>query len=316
MNHSLKLLEASEKSSWEDPSRPTDVERQELYRKRSEYLSQKVFGFDLNPSLVRAAKMNMVMNNDGEGGLFQGNSLANPHTWNPDAAKAVPLASIDALFTNPPFGANIVIDDEHILEQYDLAAIWDQQKDGSWSMRRDKNGHKLLQNSQPPEILFIERCLQFLIPGTGRMAMVIPNGILNNPALGYVRQWILTNARIVAVVDMARDLFQPKNDTQTSMLLLRRLSEEERRLAVSGGLDYSLFMAVAEKIGHDKRGNIIYRRSPDGKEIIVARKELSTEIEAVTGEEREVEIEVKDRVIDDELPQVALAFLQWQRGQE
>ena len=32
------------------------------------YLSHKVFGFDLNPSLVRAAKMNMVMNNDGEGG--------------------------------------------------------------------------------------------------------------------------------------------------------------------------------------------------------------------------------------------------------
>lgn len=152
---------------------------------------QYVFGFDLNPSLVRAAKMNMVMNNDGEGGLFQANSLANPHTWNPDAAKAVPLGSIDVLFTNPPFGANIVIDDEQVLEQYDLAAVWDKQANGSWEMRLDKNGRKVLQKSQPPEILFIERCVQFLTPGTGRMAIVIPNGILNNPALGYVRQWIL-----------------------------------------------------------------------------------------------------------------------------
>ncbi|MDP2601080.1 MAG: N-6 DNA methylase [Deltaproteobacteria bacterium] len=210
MNHSLRILEESEKSSWAKPQQPTDAERQELYRKRNEYLSERVFGFDLNPSLIRAAKMNMVMNNDGEGGLFQANSLANPHTWNPDAAKAVPLGSIDVLFTNPPFGANIVIDDEHVLEQYDLAAVWDLQADGSWQMRVDKNGNKVLQKSQPPEIFFIERCVQFLVSGTGRMAMVIPNGILNNPALGYVRQWLLTHTQILSVVDMARDRFQPR----------------------------------------------------------------------------------------------------------
>ena len=60
--------------------------------------------------------------------------------------------------------------------------------------------------------------------------------------------------KIVAVVDMARDLFQPKNDTQTSMLLMRRLAPEERRLAEVGRLDYPVFMAVTQKIGHDKRG--------------------------------------------------------------
>jgi type I restriction enzyme M protein len=134
MNHSLRILEESEKAFWADPQRPTDAERQELYRKRTEYLSERVFGLDLNPSLVRAAKMNMVMNNDGEGGLFQANSLANPHTWNPDAAKPIVLGSVDVLFTNPPFGANIVIDDEQVLEQYDLAAVWDQQPDGTWHL--------------------------------------------------------------------------------------------------------------------------------------------------------------------------------------
>jgi type I restriction enzyme M protein len=58
------------------------------------------------------------MNNDGEGGLFQQNSLAHPHTWNPEATKAVQLGSVDIVFTNPPFGANIVIDDQLILDQY------------------------------------------------------------------------------------------------------------------------------------------------------------------------------------------------------
>lgn len=311
MNHSLKILAESERAAWANPQHPTDAERQEHYRKRTEYLSQRVFGFDLNPSLVRAAKMNMVMNNDGEGGLFQANSLANPHTLNPDAAKAVPLGSIDVLFTNPPFGANIVIDDEEVLDQYDLAGVWDQQANGSWQMRLDKNGRKVLQKSQPPEILFIERCVQFLSPGAGRMAMVIPNGILNNPALGYVRQWILQHTQVLAVVDMARDLFQPKNDTQTSMVLMRRLSAEEERAAVTKGLSYPIFMAVAEKIGHDKRGSTIYRRTADGKDVIAAKKEWVTEIDEASGEEVRKEIEVRDRVVDDELPQVAEAYPVW-----
>ena len=183
MNSALTHLDKSERSQWSDQTKPNDFERNELFRKRSEYFANNVSGLDLNPALVRAAKMNMLMNNDGEGGLFQANSLANPHAWAQEATKRVSLGSVDVLFTNPPFGANIVIDDSSILEQYDLAARWDDQEDGSWVMRTDKNGDRVLQKSQPPEILFIERCVQFLVEGTGRMAMVIPNGILNNPAL-------------------------------------------------------------------------------------------------------------------------------------
>jgi type I restriction enzyme M protein len=183
-------------------------------------------------------------------------------------------------------------------------------------MRLDKNGNKVLQKSQPPEILFIERCVQFLTPGTGRMAMVIPNGILNNPALGYVRQWLIRHMQILSVVDMARDLFQPKNDTQTSMVLMRRLSTEEERIAEVKGLDYPTFLAVAEKIGHDKRGNVIYRRTADGKEVIVARKELVAEIDHASGEEIIKETEIRDRVVDDELPEVASSYMKWLEDQQ
>lgn len=311
MNHALEHLDVSEREQWADPAQPTELERLELYRKRSEYFPSHVFGLDLNPALVRAAKMNMVMNNDGEGGLFQANSLANPHTWNAQAAERVRLGSIDALFTNPPFGANILIDDHHILEQYDLAAVWDKQEDDTWAIRVDKHGERVMQKSQPPEILFIERCVQFLVEGTGRMAMVIPNGILNNPALGYVRQWMLQNTQIIAVVDMARDLFQPKNDTQTSMVLMRRLSREERELAAKNKLDYPVFMAVTHKIGHDKRGKVVYRQTETGEDVIVLRTEENVVTDLETGEERIVKVQFKDRVIDDELPEVATAFREW-----
>ncbi len=309
MNHALDNLENQEKSQWLDADNPTPPELEEYYRKRSEYLSQRVFGLDLNPALVRAAKMNMVMNNDGEGHLFQADSLANPHTWSKEASEAVRLGSIDLICTNPPFGANIIIDDEHILEQYDLAAMWDKQGDGTWAIRRDSKGNPVLQKSQPPEILFIERCVQLLVEGTGRMAMVIPNGILNNPALEYVRQWMLRNTQIIAVVDMARELFQPKNDTQTSMVILRRLNAEERKIAEKRGLDYPLFMAVAEKIGHDKRGNVIYRQDKNGDDIVLLRREAITLNQA--GKEIAKEVTFKERVIDDELSEVAEAFLNW-----
>lgn len=317
MNYALKSLEESEPQLWRNPDKPTNAELQELFRHKSEFLQSRVFGLDLNPALVRAAKMNMVMNNDGEGGLFQLNSLSNPHTWPRDAAKTVQMNSIDLIFTNPPFGANIVIDDHDVLAQYELASVWDNKdKDGFWIQRKDKSGNSVLQKSLPPEILFIERCLQFLKPGTGRMAMVIPNGILNNPALGYVRQWILKNAQVLAVVDMCRDLFQPKNDTQTSMVLMRKLSDSEKKQAANKGLEYPIFMAVAEKIGHDKRGNVQFKRDKTGQEIVVKRNESSSFLDPATGTLQTSIQTIVDRVIDDELPIVADEFVKWLELQE
>lgn len=311
MNHALDYIERSEREQWDDPMQGTDFERDELYRRRDEYFRQCVFGIDLNPALVRAAKMNMVMNNDGSGGLFQANTLENPHKWSRGLHEAVPLASIDVILSNPPFGAKIPIDDEDNLSQYDLAAVWDQDEDSRWSIRLDKHGDRILQKSQPPEILFIERALQLLVPGTGRMAMVIPNGILNNPSTAYVRNWLLKKAQVLAVVDMHRDLFQPGNDTQTSIVLMRRLSAEEEAMAETDGLDYPLFMAVAEKIGHDKRGNVIWRRTADGSDALIRRVETITEINQESGSEVLRAVEVTERQIDDELPEVAEAYRDW-----
>ena len=50
----------------------------------SEMASSNYFGFDINPDLVKATKMNMVMNNDGSGNILQTNSLLPPHEWYDD----------------------------------------------------------------------------------------------------------------------------------------------------------------------------------------------------------------------------------------
>src|SRR5205823_5956567 len=108
MNNALADMESIERESWGNPDQPTSGELEELFRKRNVYLTQNVHGLDLNPALVRAAKMNMIMNNDGDGGLYQADSLANPHTWDDEPRKRIGLASVHVLFTNPPFGANII----------------------------------------------------------------------------------------------------------------------------------------------------------------------------------------------------------------
>ena len=73
-----------------------------------------------------------------------------------------------------------------------------------------------LQSSVPPEILFIERCTQFLVPG-GRMGIVLPDSILGSPGLGYIREWLIQNHRIIASIDLHVDTFQ-KIDDQTQDL--------------------------------------------------------------------------------------------------
>ena len=114
---------------------------------------------------------------------------------------------------------------------------------------------------------------------------------------------------------MARDLFQPKNDTQTSMVLVRRFSESERSQALKDQIDYPVFMAVTEKIGHDKRGNVIFRRTDSGEDFLVCRTEPIMEIDQDTGKEVIRTVEVTDRLVDDELPEIADAYLEWLVGQ-
>ncbi|MCW2980916.1 MAG: methylase [Solirubrobacterales bacterium] len=303
MNHALEKIESAHRDAWIDRDRGDESEIAELYRARNEYLRDCLRGLDLNPELVRAARMNMVMNNDGYGGIHQADSLDVPQHWSEEARRAVRLGTVDVVFTNPPFGTKIRIDGDR-LNQFDLAAHWvpgDGEK--RWTMRSGPDGKPERQSSQPPELLFIERVVQLLKPGTGRAAMVVPNGILNNPGLAYVRDWLLTHTQLLAVVDMQRDLFQPKNDTQTSMVFFRRLAQGEEPSAGP------VFFAVADRIGHDKRGKVIFKRDEEGMDIVATRTEVVDQI--VDGEFTRRVVEIKEPLVDDQLPEVVELFREW-----
>ena len=173
-----------------------------------------------------------------------------------------------------------------------------------------------MQRSQPPEILFIERCVRFLKPGTGRLAIVLPDGILGSPGLGYVREWLLTNTYLLASIDLHPDTFQPHVSVQTSVLVLERKTDDEIALETAGGRlrDYQVFMALANHIGHDKRGNATYVRDERGNEIVEAVEEMLKEW--TDGKPVYKRQNVQRKVTDDNTLQIAEAFRVWLSEQD
>jgi type I restriction enzyme M protein len=279
------------KGSW------TEHERQIATDLIRETAANNFFGFDINPDLVKATKMNMVMNNDGSGNIMRCNSLLPPHEWDyefkKDLADAFGINSdditnhnkiglFDIVITNPPFGSKIPIIDQNILSQFQIAGN---------------------SKSVPPEQLFVERCVQFLKPG-GRLGIVLPDSILGAPGLGHIRKWLFENTKIIASVDLHADTFQPRNGTQTSVLIVQKKTDEEK--FISQHENYEVFMAIVEHVGHDKRGNTMFKRDNNG-EILYFKNERINDIGGM-------EI-TEEPEIDDQTSLVPSCFEQWKKQQ-
>ena len=323
MTHVISQLEAEFSASMGLPREQWDSNTVRVFQDRiSEMASTNYYGFDINPDLVKATKMNMVMNNDGSGNILQNNSLLPPHEWSDefktrladalqihkaDIRNHNTIAFFDVIVTNPPFGSKIPIKDKNILEQFELAHIWEcDKKTGTWTKTAR------LQSSVPPEILFIERCTQLLAPG-GRMGIVLPDSILGSPGLGYIREWLIANHRIIASLDLHADTFQPRNGTQTSVLILQKKMDEQKTQEQTSGVmaDYNIFMAMVEKVGHDKRGNPIFKRDKEGNEILIPDSDNVVKVDTIGDVHHTVSHERKRKVQDDQTPDIPGIFNQW-----
>lgn len=228
-----------------------------------------LYGIDFNPFLVKVTQMNMVMHGDGSSNIFNVNSLEHPTNWEWGGAhEKIELGTYDIVVTNPPFGSDIPIDDPHILEQFEVT---------SFKMNNPRK-------SLPPEQLFIERNLNFLKPG-GYLGIVLPDSILSNPGLEWIREWILKKAYIIASIDLPVETFH-KVGVQASILILKKKTVEQEKF----NEDYEIFMAIPEKVGHDRRGKAIYKTDPEGK-VMIDDNNLP--------------------IIDDHLPLVIEAFKNW-----
>jgi len=115
-----------------------------------------------------------------------------------------------------------------------------------------KLGKKLIKqkSSVKTEILFCERSWKFLKPGTGRIGIVLPAGLLTNTSLQGVRDWLLNKFQIIAVVSLPESAFSHFGaGVKASLVFLRKREDKERP-----SNDEIIFLAVPESIGYDATG--------------------------------------------------------------
>ena len=267
----------------------------------------KVFGIDFDEKTVRVARTLNLIAGDGETNVLHLNTL-DYERWNErtvgdprwiitygrgfDRLKALRAAqdenqrfNFDILMANPPFAGDIK--ERRILQRYRLGF-----KPNGTS--RTKVGR---------DVLFIERNLDFLKPG-GRMAIVLPQGRLNNTSEKYIREFIAEHTRILAVVGLHRNTFKPHTGTKTSVLFLQKWNDDPSKGPLCPRVDdYPTFLAVSEKGGKDNSGEYVCLRNHNGQPKLDANGHLI------------VEHDLHNH--NGELPDgIAEVFIEWAKGEK
>lgn len=197
-----------------------------------------IYGTDANDRMARTSKMNMIMHGDGHGGVHHHDGFLN--------VNGIFEGRFDIILTNPPFGANVEPSDK-VLE-VDIAVSPDAARrylrEYGELYREAQNRVKAALNKPiaslfdlpksdkakiKTEVLFIERCLDLLKPG-GRLGIVLPEGIFNNPSLAYVREFTEDRAFLRAVVSLPQETFISSGaSVKCSLLFLQKFNEEEQK---------------------------------------------------------------------------------------
>jgi len=196
-----------------------------------------IYGTDANDRMARTSKMNMIMHGDGHGGVHHHDGFIN--------VNGIFDGRFEIVLTNPPFGANVefgdVVQESDITVSNELRRRYVAEYGEAYITAHEKvlaakdspiaSMYELPRSSKSnikTEILFIERCLNLLKPG-GRMGIVLPEGVFNNPSLQYVRQFCEDRAFIRAVVSLRQETFYSSGaSVKASLLFLQKFTLKEK----------------------------------------------------------------------------------------
>ena len=217
-----------------------------------DFAAKHLFGIEINDEIARVAKMNMIVHDDGHTNVISHDaleSIAKMHDHN----RGFSENRFDLILTNPPFGSTINLAEKPYLTSFELGHSI------------DAKGKKKPRKNQSSEVLFIERIWQFLKPGTGKAAIVLPDGILTNSSMQYVRDFILEKFQLLAVVSLPQCAFAHFGaGVKASVVFVRKRKENEKPNG-----EEAIFMAAPELIGYDATG----RKTESQLDEIVAKFE-------------------------------------------
>lgn len=210
----------------------SEAEKEEKLRNLS---TSGLAGIYWETRAARTCKMNMIIHGDGHSGVYQANSLdieeveekVEERQKNNPEAPAIEEEGFDIVLANPPFGARDRLN--RILNEFELGR-------GETSEKR--------------VVLMLERCIRLLKPG-GRMAIVLPEGILSNKNDDGVREYIMDHCIVEGVIRLPQDAFKMSEGAScTSILYARKKDDAEEEQG-------DIFFARAEYIGISPSGQPI-----------------------------------------------------------
>jgi type I restriction enzyme M protein len=200
-----------------------------------------IYGTDANDRMARTSKMNMIMHGDGHGGVHHHDGFLN--------VNGIFEGRFDIILTNPPFGANVEPSDKILDEQVMLPneiereylRIYGRAYEEALARVRAAKGQPIASLFELPkgrgngalgkiktELLFIERCLELLKP-EGRLGIVLPESVFNNPSLAYVREFCENRAFVRAVVSLPQDTFISSGaSVKASLLFMQKFTVEQQ----------------------------------------------------------------------------------------
>jgi type I restriction enzyme M protein len=186
--------------------------------------------------MARTAKMNMIMHGDGHSGIHHHDGLLNVND--------IFEERFQVILTNPPFGAHVgktlLITDADRMKDDKLIAKYKE----LYGVRFEVSQQQITKNINKPllnlyhtgkmtgltEVLFLERCLNLLVPG-GRLGIVLPEGVMDGNKLHQVRQYIESRARILFIVSLPQEVFVKSGaSVKPSILFLKKYTDKEQLL--------------------------------------------------------------------------------------
>jgi type I restriction enzyme M protein len=204
------------------PNHKTDVNQNRRHFKYwHDFAERNLFGIEINEQISRAAKMNMIIHDDGHTNVVTADGLLSSEKLEEITKnRGFRFNHFDFIITNPPFGSIVRQAEKAYMKEYKLG-----KKEEDWLAVTAKP--ETQRENQSTEILFIEQAHKFLVDG-GYLGIVIPDGILTNSSLQYVRNQIEDWFRIVAVVSMPQTAFTATGaGVKSSVLFLRKWSQSE-----------------------------------------------------------------------------------------
>lgn len=192
-----------------------------------DFAEKNLYGIEISEQISRAAKMNMIIHDDGHTNVITSDGLVSDETiiakTNNQGFK---YGTFDFIITNPPFGSTVRQSEQAYLKTYQLG-----KKEEDWLAI--KTTSEKTRDGQSTEVLFIEQDYKFLKDG-GYLAIVLPDGVLTNSSLQYVRTQIEDWFRIVAVVSMPQTAFMANGaGVKSSVLFLKKWTKKESELLVN-----------------------------------------------------------------------------------